>query len=66
MQPKLLPTVLELWRNRPRSVTIMRVHMDTDIPFHWLVHFSKGRVKNPPVDYVEKLYVHLSGRELDL
>ena len=66
MQCKLLTVTLSLWKERPRTQTIMRVHIDTEIPFHWLVHFSKGRVKNPPVNYIETLYVYLSGKELDL
>jgi len=56
----------ELWRNRPRHQTIMKTHMETGIPFFWLEHWSKGRCKIPPVDYIETLYTHLSGKSLDL
>lgn len=66
MQSRLLAETQRLWKERPRSKTIMVVHMETEIPFHWLVHFSKGRVKNPPVYYIETLYCFLTGRELSL
>lgn len=66
MQSRLLAETLRLWKDRPRSQTIMVVHMKTEIPFHWLVHFSKGRTKNPQVYYVEALYVFLTGHELSL
>lgn len=66
MQPKLRQQTLNLLKERPRHRTLARISMDTGIPFFWLEHFSKGRTKNPNCDTVEKLYIYLTGRELEL
>ncbi len=66
MQCQLLERTLFLVRNRPASLTLEQIAKDTTINHNWLKAFSMARYGNPRVKEVERLYVYLSGKQLDL
>lgn len=64
---KLHSRTLELLRDHPG--TILEVAEATGLNYHWLVSFRRtgaGEGGDPGVSRVEKLYVYLSGKELDV
>lgn len=66
MQCHLLERTLFLVRNRPPSLTLEQIANDANINHNWLKAFAMARYSNPRVREVERLYVHLSGKQLDL
>lgn len=64
--PKLRDKVLELLRERPRSMTYKKIAEDTDIPEGWLKVFAGGNIDDPSVNRVETLYNYLSGQPLNV
>lgn len=63
---KLRERTLHLVVNRPKTLTYWQIYQDTGITPEWLRAFVNGRARAPSVDLVEKLYVYLSGDELDI
>ncbi len=49
---------------RARKQTLTQIHAATGLPFHWLEKMSANEVRDPSVNRVQKLYEHLSGRNL--
>lgn len=39
---------------------------DSGLPYHWLHSFRYQKVSNPSVNRVQKLYEHLTGKQLPL
>ena len=52
-------TTLELFKNLPRDVKNTEVAKATGLTLSWLTDFSKGKITEPSVDKVEKLYRYL-------
>ncbi len=47
-----------------RVTTYQKVADETRLSFYWVLNFRNGRIKNPCVDKVQKLYEHLHGQPL--
>ncbi len=56
----------ELLKTRPHNQTFDDISRATGIKVAWLRHYSRGEAKAPSVHKVERLYVFLSGRSLDV
>lgn len=63
---KLLAHTLELVRNRPRAVTYELMQKKTRIPVSWMQALMTGKIKEPSVNRIEKLYVYFTGSQLPL
>ena len=37
---------------------------ETKLPFYWLKSFKAGDIANPSVNRIQKLYEHLTGKQL--
>lgn len=61
--PKLLPAVLLLLAASERP--LREIAADLDVSEQWLRLLLQGRIKNPGVNTIERLYVLLSGKEID-
>lgn len=61
---KLCNQAHKLLEDRPRHVTLKQIEQATGLRVQWLQDFVSGRTDDPGVKKVEKLYVHLSGKEL--
>lgn len=46
--------------------TIPQIYVDTQLPFYWLQSLREGRIKNPSVNRIQRLYEHLSGKKLEV
>lgn len=46
--------------NRPRTLTLDRIAMDTGLSRDWLAHFSAGKSKDPGICKVETLFNYLN------
>lgn len=46
--------------------TILEVHKNSGVPFHWLARFKCGQIRNPSVNTVQRLYEYLTGKPLKL
>lgn len=46
--------------------TLLDLHKNSGLPFHWLSRFKVGRIKDPSVNRVQKLYEYLAGKPLEL
>lgn len=66
MLTRLHERTLELVTNRPRDLTYEVIAEATGLDADWINAFRNGRIKDPGVSKVEKLYTFLSGRELDI
>lgn len=55
---------LALVRAEPRG--LLAVHTKTGVPYHWLRKFAAGRIPNPGVNRVQKLFEKLSGKTVKL
>lgn len=60
----LLQRTLELLKTTDE--TIPQIYVDTQLPFYWLQSLREGRIKNPSVNRVQRLYEHLSGKKLEV
>ena len=63
---RLHARTLELLASRPKHLSLRKLAEETGINYNWLRNFSEKRRPDPSVNTVEKLYVHLSGRALDI
>ncbi len=63
---KLKAKTLELFYKLPRHVKSSEITAATGLTNSWLCDFTRGRIKSPNVDYVEKLYIFLAKKPLDL
>lgn len=66
MKSNLRERTLDLVRNRPPSLTLKTLASEADVNYDWLKSFVTGRIPSPGVDNVEKLYTHMTGKQLDL
>ena len=46
------------------SLTIVELHVASNISYYWLMKFSAGKFKNPSVNRVQYLYEFLTGTQL--
>lgn len=60
----LLQRTLELLKTTDE--TIPQIYVDTELPFYWLQSLREGRIKNPSVNRIQRLYEHLSGKKLEV
>lgn len=60
----LLEKTLKLVRDEPRG--LLAVAQKTEIPYHWLRKFAAGKIPNPSVNRVQKLFEKLSGKTVKL
>lgn len=65
MKSRLLDKTLELFKDRPRSMTFEDISKETGLPIGWLGTLGQGR-NGHSVTRIETLYTYLSGKELDL
>jgi hypothetical protein len=63
---------LELVLNRPRALTFAKLSEELNVAGHepitdcWLEQFARSNIKRPPVDRIQRIYEHLSGKTLDI
>jgi transcriptional regulator with XRE-family HTH domain len=48
------------------SSSIEQVSVSTGISFHWLSKIANGHIRNPSVNRIQKVYEHLTGREINV
>lgn len=63
---KLLLETLALVKNRPRPQTYGVISEATGIPVEFLQNLMAGRIKDPGVIRIERLYNHLAKEKLSL
>lgn len=56
--------VLNRLRDRPRYLTLRTIAEQTELKLDWLEMYSRGKIKDPSVNRVEKLYIFLTGEAL--
>lgn len=57
---------IQLFRNRPRGLTMEQINEDLGISPSWLTQWASGSITGPSVVRVQVLYEYLSGRKLTL
>jgi hypothetical protein len=62
----LFSATFKLLDDRPRRITLAILEKETGIPEEWLKKFGQGVIGDPGVIRVEKLFVALTGKPLDL
>lgn len=55
---------LLLLKAQENKKTLVQIHHETRIPFHWLSAFRQEVMRNPSVNRVQRLYEHLAGQPL--
>jgi hypothetical protein len=65
-QSRLYSHTRDLLINRPASISLKQVSDDTGIQVRNLQYIVRGKSKSPNVNTVERLYVYLSGKPLNL
>lgn len=65
-ESRLYSATYVLLRTRPRDVFLTDIADGTGIPLGWLKAFSQGRMSDPSVVRVEKLYNWLSDEPLEI
>jgi hypothetical protein len=65
-ESKLFTITYHLLNSRPRHVSYAQITMATGIPEAWLRKFGAGRMRDPSVVRVEKLYNALADAPLNL
>ena len=60
----LLKQTRTLLKRSKRENQLETVAHKTKIPYLWLNKIADGRVKNPSVNRIQKVYEHLSGSKL--
>lgn len=63
---QLLIKTQELLKNRPRTLTLEQVAVDTGLSIEWLGPFGREKIDDPSVRKVVTLYEYLSGRKLEV
>lgn len=61
---KLLDRTLELVRNRPVTLTYEELAKRTGLNVYWIRLFARGKIDNPGVVHVCRLYEFLAQAEL--
>lgn len=56
----LLTTTLALCRERSAD----ELHKQTGLPYNWLYKLLREEIPDPSVNRIEKLYSHLTGKDL--
>lgn len=64
MQSKLVVRTQELVRASGKPLS--EIAREANVPYHALYYVMSGVTKSPNVNHIEALYVHLSGKPLDL
>lgn len=62
----LYKKTLELIKNCPRTLSYQSIADNTGLTKHWIEKFAQGKIKNPGVQNVQKLYEFLTGQKLEL
>lgn len=62
LAPSLLERTRELLKTSPDSYNA--VFLATGLTPHWLSCVATGRLKDPSVNKIQKLYEHLAGQKL--
>ena len=65
-ESKLYEKAIFLLQNRNVKVQFKDIEKATGVPEGWIKAFNSGKMKNPSVVRVEKLYSFLSGNELNI
>lgn len=42
------------------------IYKETDLPFYWLRKLYDGKIENPSVNRIQRLYEYLTGKPLEL
>lgn len=58
---RLLDHTKELFRLRPRTMTLARIAADAGVDLSWLQQLSKGTLKSVDADKLQSLYEYLTG-----
>lgn len=64
MKSRLLDATLEALDNRPRKVTLAVIARDCQVSEPWLRSLIDGRIPNPGVCRIERLYTYLTKKEI--
>ena len=62
----LFVTTFKLLEDRPRHVTYEMLESVSGVPWAWIKAFAYGRIQDPSVIRVEKLYNALADEPLEL
>jgi len=54
----------ELLKARPATMTFATIEQETGIKESWLRMFNRGKIEDPSVNTIQKLYEFLSGSKL--
>ena len=60
MTQTLNEKTLKLLRERPNCIKFKQIEKDTGLPKGWLYMYAKGKITNPSVNRIEKLYNYLT------
>lgn len=58
--------VVELLRNRPRTLEYEDIAEKIDVSVPWLKNLATGRIDDPSVNRIERLYTLLTGKQLNV
>ncbi len=50
--------------NLLKGEDLLKLHRQTDIPYHWLLHFYAGSIVNPSVNRIQYLWEKLTKTKL--
>lgn len=56
----LYERTLELLRGRPEELTLSKICKETGLKIDWIAKFVQGKVTDPSVNKVQKLYEYLT------
>jgi hypothetical protein len=66
LEPKLYPHTVELLRNRPAKISLKEISEATNIKVRHLQSMMNDYNHCPKANTVEKLYIYLTGKPLNL
>ncbi len=64
VEKTLFEITLKLLINRPRTITLPEIAAAIDVSQSWLNGIISGRIGDPGVNAVERLYSYLTGKPL--
>lgn len=58
-EPSRYTETLTLLRNRPRCLTLEEIGKRANVTIHWLERLSQGKINEPGIHKVERVYAFL-------
>ncbi len=65
-EPRLYTRTVFLLQTRPAQLTLYAISQKTGLPLGWLNMLSQGRILNPSVNKIERLYNFLNSKDLEV